>query len=215
MTKFYDFKYDGDIKKFQYLPYLSGINEEYITLFNKTLLKLKFGYHKDEKHPKNYNSKEGRYINDDDITKMYVKEYEDINILYERITNEFDKAIDNYNKTIKESEDLFNYHRNIKVSKQTLPDNMPNYSSDELSSIKKNIFETKVIQQVYSEYKRKVQTNLYNHSKYLKDIIEKTKKINNEGSIVDKPKTKFLNIKNLIVIIVIVIILILLLIYFI
>ena len=72
-----------------------------------------------------------------------------------------------------------------------------------------------MILQVYSEYKRKVQTNLYNHSKYLKEIIEKTKKINNEGSIVDRPKIKFLNIKNLIIIIVIVIIFILLLIYFI
>ena len=39
MTKYYDIKYDKEVQKLQYVPYL---NEEYINLFNKNILQKHF-----------------------------------------------------------------------------------------------------------------------------------------------------------------------------
>ena len=38
---YYNFVYDNDVAKFQYLPYLYNINPEYIDEFNKNILKIK------------------------------------------------------------------------------------------------------------------------------------------------------------------------------
>ena len=35
--KYYDFTYDNDVSKFQYLPYLYNITKEYVDEFNKNI----------------------------------------------------------------------------------------------------------------------------------------------------------------------------------
>ena len=181
MTKYYDIKYDKEVQKLQYVPYLNGINEEYITLFNKNILKRRFGYYKDEKNEKNYNSKYNRYLNDDDRYKSYQNEYNDIKLLYTRLTSEFDniieklkKELDNYNNLLKNT----NTNKYVKLIEETT-NNIINYQG----------------------YKQKIQHHLYYQIKRLENIIYKIKHMKDGNSIVEYKYMKKLNIFTLILVI--------------
>lgn len=94
---YYDFTYDNDVSKFQYLPYLYNITKEYIDEFNKNILKPKFGFYQTEENPNNYYEDKKRYINDDDIKKLYDARYLKNSILYENLTLEIYNMISYYN----------------------------------------------------------------------------------------------------------------------
>ena len=94
---YYDFTYDNDVSKFQYLPYLYNITKEYVDEFNKNILKPKFGFYQTEENPNNYYEDKKRYINDDDIKKLYDERYLKNSILYENLTLEIYNMISYYN----------------------------------------------------------------------------------------------------------------------
>lgn len=94
---YYDFMYDNDVSKFQYLPYLYNITKEYVDEFNKNILKSKFGFYQTEENPNNYYEDKKRYINDDDIKKLYDARYLKNSILYENLTLEIYNMISYYN----------------------------------------------------------------------------------------------------------------------
>ena len=94
---YYDFTYDNDVSKFQYLPYLYNITKEYVDEFNKNILKPKFGFYQTEENPNNYYEDKKRYINDDDIKKLYDARYLKNSILYENLTLEIYNMISYYN----------------------------------------------------------------------------------------------------------------------
>ena len=95
--KYYDFTYDNDVSKFQYLPYLYNITKEYVDEFNKNILKPKFGFYQTEENPNNYYDDKKRYINDDDIKKLYDERYLKNSILYENLSLEIYNMISYYN----------------------------------------------------------------------------------------------------------------------
>ena len=93
---YYEFKYDENVTQFQYLPYLEGINNEYIDEFNKNILKPKFGYYQDQNNPNNYLIDKNKYINNSDKENNYRNTYILNNNLYNNLSNELIKMI-NYN----------------------------------------------------------------------------------------------------------------------
>ena len=95
--KYYDFTYDNDVSKFQYLPYLYNITKEYVDEFNRNILKPKFGFYQTEENPNNYYDDKKRYINDDDIKKLYDERYLKNSILYENLSLEIYNMISYYN----------------------------------------------------------------------------------------------------------------------
>jgi len=95
--KYYNFTYDNDVSKFQYLPYLYNVTKEYVDEFNKNILKPKFGFYQTEENPNNYYEDKKRYINDDDIKKLYDARYLKNSILYENLTLEIYNMISYYN----------------------------------------------------------------------------------------------------------------------
>ena len=95
--KYYDFTYDNDVSKFQYLPYLYNITKEYVDEFNKNILKPKFGFYQTEENTNNYSEDKKRYINDDDIKKLYDDRYLKNSILYENLSLEIYNMISYYN----------------------------------------------------------------------------------------------------------------------
>jgi len=94
---YYNFSYDNDVAKFQYLPYLYNITKEYIDEFNKNILKPKFGFYQTEENPNNYYDDKKRYINDEDIKKIYDERYLKNSILYENLSLEIYNMITYYN----------------------------------------------------------------------------------------------------------------------
>jgi len=94
---YYNFSYDNDVSKFQYLPYLYNITKEYIDEFNKNILKPKFGFYQTEENPNNYYDDKKRYINDNDIKKIYDERYLKNSILYENLSLEIYNMITYYN----------------------------------------------------------------------------------------------------------------------
>jgi hypothetical protein len=95
---YYNFTYDNEVGKFQYLPYLYNITKEYIDEFNKNILKHKFGFYQTEENPNNYIDEKKRYINDDEIKKLYDERYLKNSILYENLSLEIYNMITYYNK---------------------------------------------------------------------------------------------------------------------
>ena len=95
--KYYNFTYDNDVYKFQYLPYLYNITKEYVDEFNKNILKPKFGFYQTEENPYNYYEDKKRYIDDDNIKKLYDARYLKNSILYENLSLEIYNMISYYN----------------------------------------------------------------------------------------------------------------------
>lgn len=100
---YYNFIYDKDVLKFQYLPYLYNINQEYIDEFNKNILKIKFGYYEIEENQNNYNIDQKRYFDNRDIKKQYDTRYSKNIKLYKNLTLELNNMI-NYYKSINDFE---------------------------------------------------------------------------------------------------------------
>lgn len=192
MSKYYDIKYDKDVKRSQYIPYLSDINEEYITLFNKNILMNRFGYYKDQKNPNNFIASQNRYINDDDRTKYYKKELDDVKLLYDRIGKEFTNAINSYSSRLNEYENNLKLQiKNIKLS------NKLDLTYNEMNNIQVFIGNLNNTIDLYKGYKQKIDSHLYYQIKYLEDVIDKINNINNENSIANIFTNKFTNIKLL------------------
>lgn len=186
MTKYYDIKYDKEVQKLQYVPYLNGINEEYITLFNKNILQKHFGYYKDERSASNYNTEKNRYFNDDDRFFSYQNEYNDTKLLYTRLTSEFDNIIQKLKK------ELDNYDILLK--------------NTSLNKYVKLIEETRNNIINYQGYKQKIQHHLYYQIKRLENIIYEIKNKKDGNSIVEYKYMKKVNIFTLILIIFLIII---------
>tara|TARA_Y200000002_G_C22610611_1_gene633634 strand:+ start:464 stop:979 length:516 start_codon:yes stop_codon:yes gene_type:complete len=93
---YYNFIYDKDVLKFQYLPYLYNINQEYIDEFNKNILKIKFGYYEIEENQNNYNIDQKRYFDNRDIKKQYDTRYSKNIKLYKNLTLELSNMINYY-----------------------------------------------------------------------------------------------------------------------
>ena len=105
---YYNFVYDNDVAKFQYLPYLYNINPEYIDEFNKNILKIKFGYYEIEENQNNYNIDQKRYFDSQDIKKQYDIRYSKNIKLYKNLTLELNNMINYYkNNNDFESEKIF------------------------------------------------------------------------------------------------------------
>lgn len=100
---YYNFVYDNDVAKFQYLPYLYNINPEYIDEFNKNILKIKFGYYEIEENQNNYNIDQKRYFDNQDIKNQYDIRYSKNIKLYKNLTLELGNMI-NYYKSINDFE---------------------------------------------------------------------------------------------------------------
>ena len=80
---YYNFSYDN--------------TKDYIDEFNKNILKSKFGFYQTEENPNNYYDDKKRYINNDDIKKIYDERYLKNSILYENLSLEIYNMITYYN----------------------------------------------------------------------------------------------------------------------
>ena len=87
--KFSDIRLDSDIKEYQYLPYLEGINPELVDEYNKYILKRRFGYYQDLNNPYTYLLEEKRLINDNDIINNYKKQLDELNNFINLISYDF------------------------------------------------------------------------------------------------------------------------------
>tara|TARA_B100000424_G_C22943892_1_gene502250 strand:- start:2725 stop:3354 length:630 start_codon:yes stop_codon:yes gene_type:complete len=195
MSKYYDIKYDKDVTRSQYVPYLNDINEEYITLFNKNILMNRFGYYKDEKNPNNFITSQNRYINDDDRTKYYKKELDEVILLYDRIGKEFMYAINSYKSKLNE------YENNLKLQVNKIKSSRKlDLTYNEMNDTQTSIRNLKNTIDLYIGYKQKIDSHLSYQINYLEEIIDKINNINNEGSIANIFRIKFPNIKFLLII---------------
>lgn len=84
---------DNNIKKYQYLPYLDYIDENIVDNYNKFILKRRFGFYNDQNNPNIYISNEKRTINDFEIISNLEKQYEELIIFLQELTNNFNNAL--------------------------------------------------------------------------------------------------------------------------
>lgn len=140
--KFSDIRLDSNIKEYQYLPYLEGMNPELIDEYNKFILKRRFGYYQDENNPNQYFIEENRQINDNDIIKNFNKQLNELNNLINLISYDF--AVANANASY--------YKRpEYEIYKKIVIDNL-NEENIRLNKIINN-FQSLKLQYNYKKYK--------------------------------------------------------------
>ena len=72
-----EIKYDSDVKRYQYLPYLDYIKVDLVDKYNKFILKRRFGFYSDQNNPNNYSLEESRKISEADKISNYKEQYEE------------------------------------------------------------------------------------------------------------------------------------------
>lgn len=87
-----EIKYDSDVKRHQYLPYLDHIKVDIVDRYNKFILKRRFGFYSDQNNPNNYSLEEGRKISESDKISNYKEQYEETLKLLNEIDNNFYEA---------------------------------------------------------------------------------------------------------------------------